>query len=354
MEKGQGLHFRRLERKDIRSLCELFYEVFGDGKGTDYWNWKYFDNPAGRHASVVAVEGDRVVGILGGVPVKVQTGADQMLVCQGVDTVIAADHRRSSTFFKLEAAVADEMVRRGLIFRYAFTIKETYGLFTGGRGFSGVCPIFKMSKVIDPTPYLDQKVGMGFLTGVVGGVARGAISKWNQKRLSTPEDLELFDIDRFDDRFDDLWREEGEHFEIAVARTSDYLNWRYIEAPQAYKVFGVQSSAGVEGFIVVGCYREEVLRGRILDIMVRRGQKTALDLLIAKAVNYFVEQEVDAVTCWILDQWPAFDALKARGFVPRETPHDLIVRSYFPEDVQQDYLREPSRWYVTMGDSDYY
>ena len=348
------LHYRRLERGDIGSLCELFYEVFGDGKGVDYWQWKYFDNPFGEHASIVAVDGGRVAGILGGVPVMVQMGKEQIPVCQGVDTVIAAEYRRSSTFFKLEQAVAEEMVRRRLAFRYAFTIKETYGLYTGGRGFQGVCPIYKMSKVIDPTPYLDDKVGVSLLANLFGGMAKGAISRWSRKTISIPQDLELFEIVRFDEHFDDFWHEQAQNHEIAVARTSDYLNWRYVDAPQSYKIYGIRSDAAVKGFIVVGCYREEVYRGRILDIMVDEGQKEVLGLLITRALNYFVENEVDAVTCWMLEGWPAFHALQERGFVPRETPHDLIVRSYFPEKVHNEYLAESSRWYITMGDSDYY
>ena len=348
------LHYRRLERGDIKSLCELFYEVFGDGKGTDYWEWKYFSNKSGEHASVITADGNRAVGILGGVPVIVQMGDKAFRVCQGVDTVIAADYRRSSTFFRLEAAAAREMVRRELMFRYAFTIKETYGLYTGGRGFRGVCPIYKMSKVIDPTPYLDQKVGMGCLTNMVGTMAKGAISRWNQKKLSPPEGKKLLEISHFDDRFEEFWRGQAEQYEIAVARSSDYLNWRYVEAPQSYKIFAVQSDKAVVGFIVVGCYREDVYRGRVLDVMVEKDQQEVLDLLMARALNYFVEEQVDAVTCWMFDRWPAFNTLKERGFVPRETPHDLIVRSYFPKKVQNDYLADASRWYITMGDSDYY
>jgi len=353
LEKGL-LQYRRLRRNDQKGLSELFYEVFGDGKGVDYWEWKYYENPAGRHASVVAVDGDRVVGILGGVPVTMKVGGESLLVCQGVDTVICADYRKGSTFFKLEAAVAQEMVDYGLSFRYAFTIKETYGLFIEGRGFSGVCQILKMSKVINPEPYLRQKIDIGLLTDMLGGVAKWAIGNWNKKRLFVPEGLELVEVSRFDQRFDDLWQREAENYEIAVARTSDYLNWRYINTPRPYKVFSVESDQFVQGFIVVGCYKEEVSRGRILDIVVEKGQKELLDLLIARAINYFIDQQVDAVTCWMLEQWPAFHALKERGFLPRQTPHDLIVRSYFPEKVGNDYLADPSRWYVTMGDSDYY
>ncbi len=351
---GEALRYRRLRRSDKKGLCELFYEVFGDGKGTDYWDWKYYQNPAGSHASVIALHGSEVVGILGGIPLRMKVGGDTLLACQGVDTVISGRHRKSSTFFKLEARVTEQMEKAQLAFRYAFTIKETYRLFTTARGFSGVCPIIKMAKVINPRPYLRQKIEMGLLTDMLGGVAKCAIRRWNKKKLSVPEGVDIVDTSRFDHRFDDLWQRERGNYEIAVARNSDYLNWRYVDAPRQYKIFGVESRQVVKGFIALGCYKEEVTRGRILDILVERGQKELVDLLVAEAINYFIDQDVDVITCWMLEGWPAFHVLKEKGFVPRQTSHDLIVRSYFSDKISNEYLADSSRWYVTMGDSDYY
>ncbi len=351
---AQPLGYRRLRRSDKKGLCELFYEVFGDGKGTDYWEWKYYQNPAGPHASVVALHGSEVVGILGGIPVRMKVGDDTLLACQGVDTVISGGHRKSSTFFKLEAMVTEQMEKAQLAFRYAFTIKETYRLFTAARGFSGICPIIKMSKVINPRPYLRQKMEMGLLADMLGGAAKCAMRQWNKRKLSVPQGVDVVDTSRFDHRFDDLWQRERGNYDIVVARNSDYLNWRYAHAPRRYKVFSVESRQVVKGFVALGCYKEEVTRGRILDIMAESGERELMELLLTRAINYFVDQEVDVITCWMLERWPAFHALKEKGFVPRQTPHDLIVRSYCPDKITNEYLADGSRWYVTMGDSDYY
>lgn len=357
MERGLGkglLQYRRLRRSDIEGLCELFYEVFGDGKGARYWEWKYYENPAGRHASVVVLDGSRVVGILGGVPVEMKVDDRSLLVCQGVDTVVTESHRSPSTFFLLEDTVTREMIDRGLFLRYAFTIKDTYRLFTASRGFVGVSPIFAMSKVINPKPYLRQRINVGLVADVLGGVAKGAIRQWNKKKLAPPDGLEIVDIPRFDARFDRLWEKEADKFSIAVVRKSSYLNWRYVDAPKHYKVFGLQTEEVVKGFVVLACYKEDVVRGRIVDIVVENGRKDLADCLVVKALNYFVDKQVDAVTCWILEHWPISHVLRGRGFVERQTPHDLIVRSYFPEKIANDQVADDSKWYITMGDSDYY
>jgi hypothetical protein len=55
----------------------------------------------------------------------------------------------------------------------------------------------------------------------------------------------------------------------------------------------------------------------------------------------------------MLEHWPIFHALRKRGFSQRGTTHDLIVRSYVA-DPGNEYLADKSRWYMTMGDSDYF
>jgi hypothetical protein len=83
------------------------------------------------------------------------------------------------------------------------------------------------------------------------------------------------------------------------------------------------------------------------------GDTQIIHLLLAKAINYFVEANVDVITCWMLEQWPFFEALQKKGFVQRDTNHDLMVRTYVT-DLEREYLNARSRWYMTMGDSDYF
>jgi hypothetical protein len=342
-----------LQKGDKERLSELFYEAFGDGKGADYWDWKYFQNPAGEHTTMVAFDGARLVGNIGGIPVKMRAGTNTLLASQGVDTVIAPDHRKRTTFFKLEAGVKELMIKNDVCFTYAFSIKETYRIFTQVLRFSGVCPIHKMSKVVNPTPYLQQKLGMGLLTKPLGIAGKQAIARLNKKKISVPAGLRIVEVKHFDRRFDDFWRREASMYEIAVVRDSGYLNWRYIESPTPYKIFCVETDESIKGYIVLGCYQEEVARGRIVDILTQTGEEQIMDLLLAEAINYFIDQKVDVIVCWVLEHWPIFEALRKRGFIQRETPHDLMVRSYVPH-LSNEYLADRAKWYISMGDSDYY
>ncbi len=347
------LEVRRFQRGDEEALSELFYETFGDGKSLDYWNWKYWTNPAGEHMTVVALDGPRIVGNLGGVPARMKAGSATLLGNQRVDSVIAPDHRIVTTAFQLVGATAQLMTEKNVHFTYTFTNKETYSINTQVLGFHEVCPIFCMSKVMNPAPYLEKKLRMGFLTKPLGIAGKQAMTRINKKRLSIPEGLRVTEITHFDNRFDDLWHRESEAYEVAVVRDSEYLNWRYIESPMPYKIFGVETDEAVKGFVVLGCYRQDVFRGLIVDILAEKGQAGVVDLLLTQAINYFIDQTVDVIMCWMLEHCPVFSGLEKRGFVPRKTDHHLMVHSYVAESTNE-YLADKSRWYVTMGDSDYF
>ena len=353
MTEGLGLEFRRLREGDEDGLSQLFQEVFGDGKSAAYWHWKYHECPAGRHKTMVALDSSRLVGIIGNIPVKAKAGDRVVLAAQGVDTAVAEAHRKRGTFFTLEGAVRQHMISDHVAFSYAFSIKETYRIFTQALGFTGVCPVFNMSKVINPKPYLGKKLRGGMLTDLLGSVGKQAIATLNRKKLSVPPGLEIKDVTYFDRRFDDFWQREGTNYDIAVVRDSHYLNWRYMQSPLRYKAFCVASGETIKGFVVLGCFKEDVNRGRIIDIMVEYGRRDIADLLLTHSINYFIDHRVDVITCWMLEHWTVFEALKQRNFVPRETPYDLMIRSY-TEALKNEYLADASRWYLTMGDSDYF
>jgi hypothetical protein len=139
-----------------------------------------------------------------------------------------------------------------------------------------------------------------------------------------------------------------------VVRDRRYLNWRYVECPSDYEIIAVEDgSAAIKGFAVLRCSWEKGMkRGKIVDFLVENGQTGAAELLVTHSLEYFVKNQVDVATCWMFDHWPVFKILQKAGFVKREAPHYLVVNSE-NVDLPASYFGDPSKWYITMGDSDY-
>lgn len=350
---GKDLEFRLFQKGDEQGLSHLFREVFEVEKDSRYWDWKYYQNPAGQHSIIVALSGGRVVGTAGLLPIKLKIGSTEVLSAQGIDVVVSPEYRSRGTFIKLSKLSIEECIRNGADLSYAFSIKITYRVCTKFLGYAGIFPVFKMTKILNPTPYLQGKMGAGIITNIVGPIGRQAFKIANKRRLVVPRELKINEVTHFDERFDDFWRQECKNYEIAVVRDSQYLNWRFIRNPSPYKIFCVEQDRSIKGFIVLKCFQEEVRRGRIIDIFVQSHGDAIIDVLLTAAINYFIDQGVDVVACWMLEHTPILQALKKRGFVKRETPHDLIVRS-FTDDFPNEYFQDSLKWYVTMGDSDYF
>ncbi len=347
------MQFRRLQQKDIEGISLLQWEVFNKKTDPGYWHWKFYQNPAGEHLMMVAVDNDRIVAMFGSVPLKLKMGEKIFLFSQGVDIVVAPSYRQLGVFAMLEKSTRELCLESGVYFNYAFSIKDTYLLFSTLAQFDGVCQIFNMTKLINPTPYLKEKIRIKPLAKLIGYHCNILLKTVGKKKISIPPGLKITEVERFNDRFDHFWEEEKKNYKIALVRNSQYLNWRYIQNPSSYKIFSVEQNKFIKGFIVLKYSQEELKRGRIVDIFTEKGNNIALDLLLRSAINYFLKQNVDVVTCWMFEHWPIFHALRKHGFFKKNTPHDLIVRM-LSSDFSKEYILDKHRWYLTMGDSDYY
>lgn len=347
---------RRLERKDGAQLSELQKEVFGVNRDSAYWDWKYFQNPAGEHAMYVAIDpsSDRIVGEHGTIPIKMNIGAKECLSSLGVDIVELPEYQKGGPFFRLHKLATEEGSSR-TAFTYAFTIKKTYRIFTRLLRFKGVCPVCNFVKILNPTPFLQRKIKIRFFARLCGSIGRQIIKLRSNRKSPIPDELTARNVEQFDHSFDRFWQQKVKKYDIMTIRDADYLNWRYINNPEAtYKTIALKQTeeGSIEGFIVLRTVQKEIKRGYIVDILVANNGDELVQLLLSKAVDYFYTEGVDSISCWMLEHTPIAATLKKTGFKLRETPHDLIIRSY-TADVPKEYLIDKFKWYFTIGDSDF-
>jgi hypothetical protein len=336
------------------ALSALYDEVFSREIEPEYWEWKYYQNPAGKHDTYVALKGDKIVGQVGGIPVKVKVGSEEVLAAQTCDIIVSARHRKGTPFFRLHKAASKEVEPRGWSFVYGFSIESTYRISTKMLGFVSAGPIGKLVKILKPAPFLRNKVKPGFLCDTLGALGAHSLKMLDTLRTGSIQGVEIWEVDRFDSVFDELWRRRAEDFDIMVVRDSTYLNWRYTQNPiQAYTTFGATKSGTLAGFVTT-CIRQEgdIRRGYIVDLLVDPQDKETCNALFAYAIDHFRREGADSINTWLPEHTMAFGLAKRVGFVVRKTSHNLIVRSHGRWD--NELLTDRSRWFLTMGDSDNY
>ncbi len=352
-EKDTKLELRRLRKGDEDKLVEIYREVFGVELGVPYWQWKYLENPYGEPIMYVALDGARIVGEIGGILCQVKVGGREALALQIVDIVILAEYQKGGPFFKLEKLARQAERDEGVLLSYAISIKRTYKISTRILKFRGVSPIKRFIKVLDPSPYLKKK--MGPMGGIVGGAGKLGLSVLRPGRLSVDRELKVIEITGFDKRFDDLWDRVGPGYNIAVVRSSEYLEWRYSRCPiNDYKVFAAVAGERLDGYIICASYMQEgIKKGRIVDIFVEKGNMGSVGLLINRSIDFFREEGCAVAVTWGFESGWLSSIFQKANFAVKDTPHDLIAR--VESDLMDiDYLTDADNWHINMGDSDYF
>jgi hypothetical protein len=348
---------RALEKRDFHSLTDFFKVIFDVERDESYWDWKYFQNPYGEHISYVALDGDKVVGEVGAIPVKVKFGKESFMACHHCDFAVLPDYRKGGTFLKLLKLTIEGGTQRNLLFTYAFSTPVAFKVATKLSKFRPVCSVKRWVLILNPAPYLTKKLRIPLLAKVVGHLCQRFVNLRLRKHYRPQRD-NIIEIHQFDDRFDHFWKERKGDYGIMVVRDSTYLNWRYTSNPvNKYKVFSYIAHGYVKGFIVLTATVDEVYRGIIMDIMVDPTDKIVLDSLLTAAMDYFYREKTDAIMLWLPENNPLVREIEKWGFIRRDTPHNLSVHVLNHPDnwVNYDeYLKDHKNWYFTLGDSDYH
>jgi len=346
------LEYRRLQHGDIPKVLELQKQVFGVPWEADYLDWKYFQYSGGEHTIFIALDGDVVVGQSGGIPVILSVGQKEVKCVQEVDIAVLPEYQKKRVFFRV-AKHSGEWEKKEETFNLAFSIKRTYRIITKMLKFRGVCSVFKIVKIVDPTPFIQKKVKIKFLASILGYLGKTLIRVWFGNSIPSLDGRKIEEIKRFDQRFDVFWNQVVGDYEIITVRNSLYLNWRYIDNPSEYKVFAVIEDELIKGYVVLSSEKEDVFRGNIVDILVSPSEHKVAELLIRKAIAYFDSLGVAVISCWQPEHLHTYSILKKNGFIKRETENDFVIRSYLPNTPNERFLDE-KKWYFSMGDSDYY
>ena len=159
-------------------------------------------------------------------------------------------------------------------------------------------------------------------------------------------------VSGFDSRYDDLFEDAGRDFRCILVRTSEYLNWRYMDRRGGdFTVFAAQEGEEVLGYAAL---KVQAGRGYIMDLLVRPGRMDVVRSLLSRAEQFFRDQDVIVVECWMHPKHPYRRLLRRYGFF------DARMRTGFwigvppgPRGDSLDFLGDDDpKMHVMLGDVD--
>lgn len=334
--RKESIFVTEYQEGDEEAILALFRSSFHVDRSVARWRWEYQENPYGNRAISEAFAADgALVAHYAAYPVRFHRergeGPEELAAQQVGDTMTAPGVRK---------------IGRGPTSVLARTVRHFYARFCTGKvafnyGFNtGNIQRFSMSFVgarrIEDAPFRVRELA-GRPVAPPAGLVRW-LAGYRAER-----------IDRFDERFDELFRRVRGSYGFLVVRDARYLDWRYGRCPDpeyfSYAVFRRRSLVGWGVFRQLG---DRLFWG---DALFDPRYPDAARLLLAHVLAQPAHQSTRVIETWATDR-PAWWSrwIDALGFERRPEPEELgFVFVPFERDLEVE-LR--SELYYTKGDGD--
>ena len=169
-----------------------------------------------------------------------------------------------------------------------------------------------------------------------------------------PPGITIEKIKKFDKRADELWDTFPKKDIITTCRSSEYLNWRYIQNPRfKFDIFGAfDKNERLLGYTVAVFKEQEgVTVGLINELLALDNDFQIYKALSSHIIRTFEEKNSHAVGALMLKQLPYYQALRSSGFIFKSHDFGFVIR-LIDKSLNPSYYANIKNWYLTLGDTD--
>ncbi len=197
---------------DEAKILPLYALAFqGLHRSTDYWRWKFQENPAGARVIVAEDAGGQILGLVAGLHARAHAEGRPVTVSQAVDVMVAPGERRglrkAGMFVLLLARLIEEATGAdGAALMFGLPNQDSDRVTQEVFGWQNLHQVTRVARRLD---------------------GPGAIAPaWLARRR-----YRVRPVTDFGGAADALWTRCREHVPFATIRGAGYLTWRYLRCP---------------------------------------------------------------------------------------------------------------------------
>ena len=317
------------------------------------WKWIHIDNPAGASIIWLAEDDSTIVSqypvILENMKIhdKILKGA------QLIDTMTHPKCRRQGICSTLGKKALTEIEKGSIHLAYCFPTQQVYPLHIKS-GWLDVCAFQVMFKPLNLKNILQKYFVRNRLLLNIFTSSGNLIIKalFRSKKVPDEDMSKVRKISHFDDRINEFWNTISNDYNIIRIRDKKYLNWRYVDVPNAdYTIYVAEEEGKICGYIILGCKDVDgLIFGHIYDIIAPTSREDIIQCLIAKAIEYFMDVKVDAISSQMVPNKIYHKALLKNGFIPRFRSKGRFIAYNASTKLSEAYLKNPKNWFIQLGD----
>lgn len=349
---AEQIEFSAFSTADLDGISQLITAMSDEGaslqlrdKSPAYYRWMYFDNPAGQAFGCFARHGDRIVSSFAMAPKQMVIGGRTVRIGKTMDMFTDPEYQGMGLIRKCADRVFAEARSNGVAGWYVTPSVNSYPIFRHKWGYAEPFePIFR-ARLIDPRAAL-AAISPG-LVRLLSPRLMTWLGRWPRRQLQLPRGWAASELTRFGAETDELWDAIAATHQVAIVRNAGYLNWRYIDNPDDYSIWGLYQQDRLRGIVVCKqTIRRGLPVGDVVDLVCAKDDAITLRLLVRLAVDRCAAAGCSMVEAWSVGgTW--FDRqLRSAGLLIARTKIPLLLSPDYPDQL----LYDPDAWWLTQGD----
>lgn len=361
------MNVRLATKTDASRICRLYEQVFREPMGRqsrenslDFFNWLYYQNPAGDSCSQVIEDNGEIIAFWGIVPQRIWLSDHEEKA--GQTTALMSEGTLLGSTLYLAREIYKKLARNNIVLTFAF-IGPNSSMILKQLNWEMI-DIPLLLRVVQPGVVLrylsNSKKLLKPFAPLLNRFSYSLDHIFNLLRAKPyiNSSIDVEEINHFDDEFNQLWNTVKQSIGISVIRDANYLNWRYVDKPKNnHRILIAKSKDNLQGYIVTKVEQRFGMRhGVILDILTIPEDSFTAFTLLKYAIKTMINEGVEVISALSLRDEYYFKFLRQCGFIP-------IPPKYFPQedyfgsrpvilDTKTDKKIDPQNWYFTWGDHD--
>ncbi len=303
----------------LPEIENLYIESFNSKKGTDYFKWRYLENPYEDIQMIVAFEGDKLASLYAVSPKEILYNNRKIKTAISLNTMTRREYRGRGLFVDLANKLYDRMGDCGYEMVWGYPNNISHRTFIKKLGWKNIYEI--------PTLEVNR----------------------NDLKLSSNEkidNIKIINDDSFECNYDNL---SIDNSKIIINKDSSILKWRYLHNPNnKYYNFCIVDNNRVVSFIVVKIY------GKLLNIVDYRYR--SIDEFICILRHIITDRKfnnIDKVTLWNGINSDLRSFLEKIGFY-NNYPIRYFGGKLLNTKIKKDDFMNWNNWQLNMGDNNEY
>jgi len=339
------------DEEALLSFLRAVYPRSGRKADERFWRWYFTQNPnhdSDDPAVLIALEGERIVGQAGLLPVELRTPSGTSRAAWLVDFITDPQYRRRGLGTRMTRAAMD----RYPVCLAAGPNEQSRGVFER-LGWVDAARLSRFRRVLFPGTGAKELARWRRLRRAIDLLA--APLRPRRRALRPREGYTVRAVDGFDQEFEALWEAAQRQWQLAVVRSPRYLGWQFRAQPsKRFEVIGVYADDTLVGYAVLYFRRgwsadSPPAKAAITDVCYRTdiapdSPSELVKASLAQALDRGAGSLVTDVADPLMEK-----ALEGLGFFKSSYETDVIASA---EGELGRLIGSQSNWYLTRADAD--